>query len=135
MRVHDTVQTAQGQYDFGRVVTQSPAMREVLEMTRRASESERTILIQAKAALAKGYLPRRFTTTVNATNAGDQSELCRYVRYFIRLCDVLNASGQETHAARILSIHPTSLMRRLKTLQEVADDIPPIATMSLLQDR
>ena len=40
VRVHDTVQTAKGRYDFGRVVTQSPAMREVLEMARRASESE-----------------------------------------------------------------------------------------------
>jgi len=31
VRVHDTVQTVKGQYDFGRVVTQSPAMCEVLE--------------------------------------------------------------------------------------------------------
>jgi two-component system, NtrC family, response regulator AtoC len=35
--------------------------------------------------------------------------------------DVLNATGQnKTHAARILGIHPTSLMRRLKKLQEVS---------------
>jgi transcriptional regulator with PAS, ATPase and Fis domain len=34
--------------------------------------------------------------------------------------DVLNATGQnKTHAARILGIHPTSLMRRLKKLHEV----------------
>ena len=41
VRVHDTVQTAKGRYDFGRVVTQSPAMRE------------------------KKYWPRRFITTVS----------------------------------------------------------------------
>ena len=35
--------------------------------------------------------------------------------------DVLNATGQnKTHAARLLGIHPTSLMRRLKKLQEVS---------------
>jgi DNA-binding NtrC family response regulator len=34
--------------------------------------------------------------------------------------DVLHATGQnKTHAARILGIHPTSPMRRLKKLQEV----------------
>jgi len=34
--------------------------------------------------------------------------------------DVLNATGQnKTHAARTLGIHPTSLMRCLKKLQEV----------------
>ena len=33
--------------------------------------------------------------------------------------DVLNATGQnKTHAARILGIHPTSLLRRLKKTQE-----------------
>jgi len=38
----------------------------------------------------------------------------RYIR------DVPNATGQnKTHAARIVGIHPTSLMRRLKKLQEV----------------
>jgi transcriptional regulator with PAS, ATPase and Fis domain len=35
--------------------------------------------------------------------------------------DVLNATGQnKTHAARLLGIHPTSLMRRLKRAQEVS---------------
>jgi DNA-binding NtrC family response regulator len=34
--------------------------------------------------------------------------------------DVLNATGQnKTHAARILGIHPTSLLRRLKKTQEL----------------
>lgn len=59
MRVHDTVQTAQGQYDFGRVATQSPAMREVLEMTRRASESEpTTILIRGESGTGKEVLAK-----------------------------------------------------------------------------
>jgi len=35
VRVRDTVESAKGRYDFGRVVTQSPAMCEVLEMARR----------------------------------------------------------------------------------------------------
>jgi two-component system response regulator AtoC len=35
--------------------------------------------------------------------------------------DVLNATGQnKTHAARLLGIHPTSLMRRLKKVHEVS---------------
>src|SRR5580698_5433731 len=38
VRVRDTVEHAKGRYDFGRVVTQSPGMREVLRMARRASE-------------------------------------------------------------------------------------------------
>ena len=134
MRVHDIVQTAKGQYDFGRVVTQSPAMPEVLEMTRRASESERTYdpHPRRKRHRQKGTCQGDSLQQSTRTNAGDQSELRRSVRYFTRLCDVLNASGQETHAARIIGIHPTSLVRRLKTLQEVADGIIPISTMSLL---
>jgi DNA-binding NtrC family response regulator len=36
------------------------------------------------------------------------------------ICEVLNATGQnKTHAARILGIHPTSLMQRPKKLEEV----------------
>jgi two-component system response regulator AtoC len=59
VRVHDTVQTAKGQYDLGRVVTQRPVMREVLEMARRASESERTtILIQDPSGTGKEVLAK-----------------------------------------------------------------------------
>ena len=59
VRVHDTVQTAKGRYDFGRVVTQSPAMREVLEMAHRASEGERTtILIQGESGTGKEVLAK-----------------------------------------------------------------------------
>jgi transcriptional regulator with PAS, ATPase and Fis domain len=59
-------------------------------------------------------------STDDVSPTGDQfvtiSELeDRYIQ------DVLNATGQnKTHAARILGIHPTSLMRRLKKLQEVS---------------
>lgn len=59
VRVHDTVQSAKGQYDFGRVVTKSPAMTEVLEMARRAAESERTtILIQGESGTGKEVLAK-----------------------------------------------------------------------------
>src|SRR5271169_5548648 len=59
IRVHDTVQSAKGRYDFGRVVTRSPAMREILEMARRAAESERTtILIQGESGTGKEVLAR-----------------------------------------------------------------------------
>ena len=59
VRVHDTVQSAKGQYDFGRIVTQSPGMIEVLQMARRASESERTtILIQGESGTGKEVLAK-----------------------------------------------------------------------------
>ena len=59
VRVHDTVQNAKGLYDFGRVVTMSPVMREVLEMARRAAESERTtILIQGESGTGKEVLAK-----------------------------------------------------------------------------
>ena len=39
--------------------------------------------------------------------------------------EVLNATGQnKTHAARILGIHPTSLMRRLKKQEIVSLAVP-----------
>jgi two-component system, NtrC family, response regulator AtoC len=59
VRVHDTVQNAKGLYDFGRVVTQSPVMGEVLEMARRAAESEHTtILIQGESGTGKEVLAK-----------------------------------------------------------------------------
>ncbi len=59
VRVHDTVQSAKGRYDFGRVVTESPAMREILEMARRAAESDRTtILIQGESGTGKEVLAK-----------------------------------------------------------------------------
>jgi two-component system response regulator AtoC len=59
VRVDDSVQSAKGLYDFGRVVTQSPVMREVLEMARRAADSERTtILIQGESGTGKEVLAK-----------------------------------------------------------------------------
>ncbi len=59
VRLRDTVETAKGQYDFGRIVTQNPAMREVLEMARKAAESDHTtILILGESGTGKGVLAR-----------------------------------------------------------------------------
>jgi two-component system, NtrC family, response regulator AtoC len=59
VRVRETVESAKGRYDFGRVVTQSPVMREVLEMARRAAESEHTtILIQGESGTGKEVLAK-----------------------------------------------------------------------------
>ena len=59
VRVRDTVENAKGRYDFGRVITQSPAMGEVLRMARRASESDHTtILIQGESGTGKEVLAK-----------------------------------------------------------------------------
>jgi len=59
IRVHDTVQNKKGRYDFGRLVTQSAAMRHVLEMARSAAQSEHTtILIQGESGTGKEVLAK-----------------------------------------------------------------------------
>ena len=59
VRVRDTVETAKGQYDFGRVVTKNPVMREMLEVARKAGETDHTtILIQGESGTGKGVLAR-----------------------------------------------------------------------------
>ena len=59
VRVHDHVQSAKGIYDFGRIVTMSPVMVEVLLMARSAAESERTtILIQGESGTGKEVLAK-----------------------------------------------------------------------------
>ncbi len=59
VRLRDTVETAKGQYDFGRVVTKNAAMREVLEIARKAAESDHTtVLIQGESGTGKGVLAR-----------------------------------------------------------------------------
>ena len=59
VRLRDTVETAKGQYDFGKVVTQNEAMRETLEIARKAAESDHTtILIQGESGTGKGVLAR-----------------------------------------------------------------------------
>jgi two-component system response regulator AtoC len=61
VRLLDTVETAsaKGQYDFGRVVTKNPVMREMLEVARKAAETDHTtILIQGESGTGKGVLAR-----------------------------------------------------------------------------
>lgn len=59
VRVRDTVETAKGQYDFGRVVTQNPTMRQMLEVARKAADADHTtILIQGESGTGKGVLAR-----------------------------------------------------------------------------
>jgi len=59
VRLRDTVETAKGQYDFGRVVTKNAAMRELLEVVRKAAESDHTtILIQGESGTGKGVFAR-----------------------------------------------------------------------------
>jgi two-component system, NtrC family, response regulator AtoC len=59
VRVRDTVETAKGRYDFGRVVTVDPAMRRMLEMARKAAEADHTtILIQGESGTGKGVLAK-----------------------------------------------------------------------------
>ncbi|HZQ25039.1 MAG TPA: sigma-54 dependent transcriptional regulator [Terriglobales bacterium] len=59
VRLRDTVESAKGRYDFGRVVTVDPAMRRMLEMARKAAEADRTtILIQGESGTGKGVLAR-----------------------------------------------------------------------------
>jgi len=59
VRVRETVEHAKGRYDFGRLVTQSAAMGEVLEMARRAAESDHTtILIQGESGTGKEVLAK-----------------------------------------------------------------------------
>ena len=59
VRLRDTVETAKGRYDFGKVVTQNSTMREMLEMARKAAETDHTtILIQGESGTGKGVLAR-----------------------------------------------------------------------------
>src|SRR5437660_12804907 len=59
VRVRDNVELARGRYDFGRVVTQNPAMRQMLEVARKAAETDRTtILIQGESGTGKGVLAK-----------------------------------------------------------------------------
>ena len=59
VRVRETVQAQKGRYDFGRVVTQNQQMRDMLEMARKAAESEKTtILIQGESGTGKEVLAK-----------------------------------------------------------------------------
>jgi two-component system response regulator AtoC len=59
VRVRETVESAKGLYDFGRVVTQNPVMRQMLEVARKAAEADHTtILIQGESGTGKGVLAK-----------------------------------------------------------------------------
>ena len=59
VRLRDSVESAKGRYDFGRVVTQNAATREMLEMAHKAAESDRTtILILGESGTGKGVLAK-----------------------------------------------------------------------------
>ncbi len=59
VRLRDTVQTAKGRYDFGKVQTHSPAMRQMLEMASKAANSDKTtILIQGESGTGKEVLAK-----------------------------------------------------------------------------
>ena len=59
LRVRDTVESAKGRYDFGRVVTQNAATIKTLEVSRKAAESEHTtILIQGESGTGKGVFAK-----------------------------------------------------------------------------
>ncbi len=59
VRVAESVESAKGRYNFGRIVTQNPRMKEVLELARKAAESERTtILIQGESGTGKEVLAK-----------------------------------------------------------------------------
>jgi len=59
VRVRDTIEFAKGRYDFGRVLTQNAATIKMLEVARKAAESDHTtILIQGESGTGKGVLAR-----------------------------------------------------------------------------
>jgi two-component system response regulator AtoC len=59
VRVTETIASAQGIYNFGRIRTESPAMREVLEVARKAAEADRTtVLVQGESGTGKEMLAK-----------------------------------------------------------------------------
>ena len=59
VRVRDSVESEKGRYNFGRVVTHNPATTKMLEMARKAAETDHTtILIQGESGTGKGVLAR-----------------------------------------------------------------------------
>ena len=59
VRVSESVQNAKGRYDFGRVVTLNPEVRQMLEVSRKAAESDRTtILVTGESGTGKEVLAK-----------------------------------------------------------------------------
>jgi len=59
VRVRDDVELARGRYDFGKVVTHNEATRRMLEIARKAAESEHTtILIEGESGTGKSVFAK-----------------------------------------------------------------------------
>src|SRR5579862_2987903 len=59
VRVRDTVESAKGRYDFGKVVTLNEATRRVLEVARKAAETDHTtILLQGESGTGKSVFAK-----------------------------------------------------------------------------
>jgi two-component system response regulator AtoC len=59
VRLRQTVESAKGRYDFGRIVTSNPQMASMLEVARKTAEMDRTtILIQGESGTGKSVLAR-----------------------------------------------------------------------------
>src|ERR1700740_1686423 len=59
VRVRDNVELARGRYDFGKVVTSNEATRRMLEVARKAAESEHTtILLQGESGTGKSVFAK-----------------------------------------------------------------------------
>lgn len=59
VRLRDTVESAKGRYDFGRVVTHNAGAIKMLEIARKAAESDHTtILVQGESGTGKGVLAK-----------------------------------------------------------------------------
>src|SRR5579883_3303635 len=59
VRVRDDVELARGRYDFGKVVTHNDATRRMLEIARKAAESDHTtILIEGESGTGKSVLAK-----------------------------------------------------------------------------
>ena len=92
-------------------------LRNVIERTMilcKENRDRRRQLAGGSSRLPRRSRPTRRLSSFDVSPTGDQFVSLRELedRY---IHEVLNATGQnKTHAARILGIHPTSLLRRLK---------------------
>ena len=125
VRVRDDVEQARGRYDFGKVVTQNEATSRMLEVARKAAESDHTtILIQGESGTGKERLrqsdplrkPARF-------HAVARNQLCRAAGHTAR---------KRTFRLRTRRLHRcASPQRRLaRTRQRGTLFLDEIATMS-----
>jgi len=59
VRLRQSVESAKGRYDFGRIVTSNPLMADMLEVARKTAEMDRTtILIKGESGTGKSILAR-----------------------------------------------------------------------------